>query len=52
MTRVTEGDQVDGIDTVLDVVDESDGQDVGIECRHFLLKSNIYKGYPGHGSFV
>ena len=44
--RVTEGDQVDGMDIVLDMGDEFDGQDVKTESWRFLSKPNTYQEYP------
>ena len=44
--RVIEGDQVGGMDIVLDVGDEFGGQDVEMEGWRFLSKSNTYQGYP------
>ena len=45
---LSEGDQVTGMNIVLDVVDEFDGQIMETEGWHFFSKSNTYQGYPCH----
>ena len=43
---MSEGDPMDGMDIVLDVVDKFDGEDVETGGWRFLSKSNTYQGYP------
>ena len=45
-TGGAEGGQVDDKEIILDMVDEFDGKDVGIEDWRLLSRSNIYQGYP------